>query len=945
MERGRVKCYAMANFGPAFARQIAQGSRDDAMLWAILSGFVIATVAPWLTVRAGRWTGMLLAALPLGLFGWFCSLGRSLNGSGAFEEVWPWVPSLGVDLAFRLDGLSLLFGMMITGVGALIFIYSSGYMAVEKKLGRFYAYLLTFMASMLGAVLSDNLFGLFIFWELTSFSSYLLIGFKHEKESARASALQALLVTGGGGLAMMAGFVLLSMITGEVRISLMAEQHDAIVGHALFPLTLLLILAGAFTKSAQVPFHFWLPGAMEAPTPVSAYLHSSTMVKLGIFLMARMSPVIAGNDLWHWLVIPAGLITFIMGAVVALMQVDLKRILAYSTVSSLGLMTLLLGIGSEAAIKALVVYIVVHTLYKAALFMTAGSIDHETGTRSVLVLSGLWKKMPVSMLAALVVAASMAGVAPLFGFIGKELVYESLLRGPAGFLLITGGVIGSALTFTGAMIVTLLPFFGKAGDTPKHPHEAPVTMLLGPLLLAGLSIGFAIYPGMLSKIVLDPAAASIFSAPFHIHLHLWHGFNLVVALSGLTFALGLAGGIYAIRLRTQGRLGKLRDIPFTPTQAYQYVLKGLLWTARSQTRLLQHGYLRFYIVSVIATTLTLVVITLARVRNVQFIPLGIRIEEITVAGVLLASTYMVAKSRSRLATVTALGMIGLCIITVFILYGAPDLAMTQFSVEALSVILLVLVIYRLPPLKRYTPHKKRVRDGVLACAAGGVVTLLMLIVLGSQTESPLTDYFSRMSVPQGKGHNVVNVILVDFRGFDTLGEITVLAVAAIGVLALIKLRPDRPDSEHLLRLRNEAAVAEHFSLILTVTSRLLMPVLLLASVFITLRGHNEPGGGFIGGLLAAMAYSLVAIGFGVHHARQALRVAPLKIISAGLSVAALSGVVGTLFFGKPFMSSVWLPFEVPVLHKVGTPMIFDIGVFLVVLGITLLIIFSAAEEN
>ncbi|NDJ76343.1 MAG: putative monovalent cation/H+ antiporter subunit A [Chloroflexi bacterium] len=764
------------------------------MFVAVLAGFAAALIVPWLHGRVGDRSGWLVALVPLGLT---IYLGTQLNGIANGETVGAtseWVPSLGVDLAFHLDGLSLLFALIITSIGTLVIIYGGGYLKGDPLLGRFYAYILIFMGAMLGVVLANNLITLFVFWELTSISSYLLIGFKHDKADSRQSALQALLVTGSGGLALLGGLVLLGHVAGTNTISALAAQGNLIRDDGLYGAILILVLLGAFTKSAQFPFHFWLPGAMAAPTPVSAYLHSATMVKAGIYLLARLQPVLGGTDAWQIALTGVGAATMTMGAFIAWRQTDLKRILAYSTVSALGMLVLLLGMGTEYAVKAAITLLLAHSLYKGALFLVAGSLDHETGTRDVALMGGLWRKMPWTGTAALVVAASMAGIVPLFGFISKEVFYKAAYDAPDAAAVLTGLVVfSSVLLVAAAGLVSLKPFLGTTGRTPQSPHEAPLSMTLGPLLLAGLSVGFGIVPGPVTDYVVKGATqAALNDTSAKVELVLWPGINTVLLLSFLTIIAGL--GVYAGRKPLQRRVGWLdAGERIGPARAYRALLDGMLWLADRQTRILQNGYLRVYLITIVTVTTGLVGYTLLAQTDLDgaLRSPDVRVYELLIAGVILAATLAVTQAQSRLAAVAALGTVGYGIALLYILFGAPDLAMTQFAIETLTVLLFVLVIYRLPRFGRISSPVVRVRDATIAISAGAMMTLLVLIVTADPARTGLTSYFAENSVTEAKGRNIVNVILVDFRALDTLGEIVVLAVAAAGVYSLLKLRPDR----------------------------------------------------------------------------------------------------------------------------------------------------------
>lgn len=757
---------------------------------AILSGFALALAAPGLYRVARGGTGWLLALLPLGQA---LYLGSYMTAIAAGETVrvgYSWAPALGVNLSFYLDGLSLLFALLITGIGALILVYAGGYLAGHPQLGRLYAFLLMFMASMLGLVLADNLLALFVFWELTSLSSYLLIGFDHEREGARAAALQALLVTAGGGLALLAGLLLLGQAGGSLELSTLLGQPHDLRPHPLYLPVLLLVLLGAFTKSAQFPFHFWLPSAMEAPTPVSAYLHSATMVKAGVYLLARLHPLLGGTDVWHVLVTGFGTATMLVGGFLAATQTDLKRILAYSTVSALGTLVLLLGIGTSGAITAALVFLLAHALYKGALFLVAGALDHETGTRDVHQLGGLWRTMPVTAGAAGLAALSLAGFGPFLSFIGKELVFETVWTAPgAGFVLTPAAVAAGALFVVAAGLTGVRPFWGARQPTPRLPHEAPPSLWLGPVLLAGGGVLFGVWPSLVADQVVAPAVTAVVGRPQHVLLALWHGFNPALALSAASLVLGLAlYRSWAALHRASARLEPL--LHWGPATWYAGALRGLNGLALGQTRLLQSGYLRYYLLIVLVATAGLTGATLVG-RGRLAAPAdwwGLRFYDAGLAVLILLATAAAVLARSRLAAIAALGVVGYSVALVFVLFGAPDVAMTQFLVETLTVILFVLVFYHLPESPAVSGAMARARDALLAAGVGVLMTALVLIAIDVQYHPPISAYFSEHALSDAHGRNLVNVILVDFRGLDTLGEITVLAVAGVGVYALLKLR-------------------------------------------------------------------------------------------------------------------------------------------------------------
>lgn len=762
---------------------------------AVLSGFVLALIAPWIYRIARGATGWLLAIFPSILFAYFLRSVEVIAGGDALRVYYPWVASLGINLSFYLDGLSLLFGLLITGIGALVLVYTGGYLKDHPHLGRFYGFLLMFMASMLGVVLADNTICLFLFWELTSVSSFLLIGFEHEKETSRAAALQALLVTSLGGLALLGGFLLLDQAGGSRELSLLLSRGDAIRSHSLYVPIVLLVVVGAFTKSAQFPFHFWLPAAMEAPTPVSAYLHSATMVKAGVYLLARMTPALADTSLWTGALTGFGAVTMLFAAVLAFRQSDLKLILAYSTISALGIMVMLLGVGTPLALQAMIVFLFGHALYKGALFMLAGAIDHETGTRDVNRLSGLRSAMPASAAAALLAAMSMAAVPMLFGFYGKELFYEALATEPTQVLLIAS-VITSMIFVAVAILAGIKPFIGEKVSTPKHAHEAPITLLFGPVILAGTSLILGVLPSVIDTSVLLPPIRAVLRKPISLELALWHGINPIFLLSMATLASGAALFAFRDRLLSLSRpLASLRD--WGPKHGYSLALAGLNATAKAQTRLLQSGYLRYYLLIVIATATVLSGYKLLQHIESDTLgrPMDFSFYEAALAMLILLAAFMATQARSRLAAIAALGVVGFSVALVFVLFSAPDLAMTQFSIETLTVIVFVLALYHLPRFGNLSSAWTRARDASVALTAGALITLMALTATGVQLHPKISTYFTENSVPLAHGHNIVNVILVDFRGLDTLGEITVLAIAAVGVYGLLKLRLDKEESK------------------------------------------------------------------------------------------------------------------------------------------------------
>jgi multicomponent Na+:H+ antiporter subunit A len=761
--------------------------------FAVLSGFGLAFFAPWLAKRSPTNAGKGLAFLPFLLTIYFFLL-LSQTTLGTVETFsLPWAPQLGLFFSFRADGLGLLFALLISGIGCLVTLYGSGYLHGHADLGRFYLWLFIFMAAMLGVVLADNLILLFIFWELTSLSSFILIGFKHDEQRSRDAALQALLVTGLGGLIMLAGFILIGETGGTYEISNLLSNIEPIRSSRLYLPALILVLIGAFTKSAQFPFHFWLPNAMEAPTPVSAYLHSATMVKAGIYLLARLNPVLGGTQAWQSIVGLIGAATLLTGAYLALSQTDLKRLLAYSTIAALGTMTMLIGFGDSLAIKAALAYLFAHALYKGALFMVAGAIDHEAGTRDIRLLGGLSHKMPFTAAAAAFAALSMAGIPPLFGFISKEILYEwALLTGPWITALMVFGALSNIFV---AGLVAINPFWRRnpAEKPAQRPvHEAPTGMVLGPILLSAIGLGAGLFAGF-SGHYLAPAISTSAGQTVTVKLALWHGLTPALGLSLVTILIGAA--LYILHRPVQRLFEKLQQFP-GPERLYKESLKGLIAFAAKITNVLQSGYLRYYLTIIILSVVSGVSATLLMKGGWHWPEkvLQLRFYEVGLVIIVIVAAINAIFSYSRLSAVASMGAIGFCIALLYLLYGAPDLAMTQFLIESLTVILFVVAFYHLPHFSNISSRKTKIRDLIISVFVGSLMTLLVLSSLGGQLFSPISKYYAENAYTLAHGRNVVNVILVDFRGMDTLGEITVLSIAAIGVFALLKLRSGKEKS-------------------------------------------------------------------------------------------------------------------------------------------------------
>lgn len=760
------------------------------MLVAVLSGFLAAIFAPLIHRSSQRYGKYVLSMVPLGIL---IYLATHIHNVSQGEEVvtrYQWFPELGIHVGFMIDGLSLVFALLVSGIGTVVIIYGAGYLGKHPKQERFFSQILFFMASMLGMVTADNLITIFIFWELTSISSYFLIGFDHEKEKSRSAALQALLVTGGGGLAMLVGFLFIGLAGGSFTFNELLTQGSSIRQHHFYHVILVLVFIGAFSKSAQFPFHFWLPNAMLAPTPVSAYLHSATMVKAGIYILARLNPVLGDTPAWQYTLLTVGGLTMILGAFQALGQTDLKRILAYTTISALGILVLLIGVGTYMAMVAAITFLVVHALYKGSLFLVAGTTEHETGTRDIRLLSGIARNMPWLATAGIMAAISYSGIPPFLGFIGKELIYESALQFDLLPEIITGVLVTTNMLLVATAIMTgIRPFIGKAGDISAKPQRFYATLLLPPLILAACGLLLGVLSNTFLDYIAIPGANAFVGITHKEHLDAGHGTLKTILLSIATIAGGV--GFYfarSIGTRFVCFIDKHQNIK--AETAYYNLMDNLLRFATWQTRFFQNGYLRHYILWIILTFLflgTLTLFSFVDLGNLKLPYFSLFTYELLIVVVVMLAAVFAIRSNSILGAVASLGIVGYGIALFFVFYGAPDLALTQFSIETLTVILLVLVVYKIPRFASYSSKNSKRRDAIIAVSTGSFITLLLLVMLSMEPSDTISGYFLENTYLLAYGRNVVNVILVDFRAFDTLGEITVLGVAAMGVVTLLKL--------------------------------------------------------------------------------------------------------------------------------------------------------------
>ncbi len=909
------------------------------------------TLVSLLKQSSRRLTTFAAVGVSMTSLGLLLTQAREVFNGAVITQSWSWLPQLGIDFSFRLDALGLLFALLISGIGTLIYIYAYFYLGPKNSLNKLYLLLMLFMAAMLGISLSNNLILLLVFWELTSISSFLLVGYWSNYDAAQRGSRMALTITGMGGLAMLGGFILLGQITGTYEIDQILTMTAQIQSHALFVPTLLLILLGAFTKSAQFPFHFWLPNAMAAPTPVSAYLHSATMVKAGIFLVARLLPIFAGAALFHNLVTFIGLFTLCMAAFFAIFKEDLKGLLAYSTISHLGLIMCLLGIGSPLAVAAAIFHIINHATFKAALFMIAGIIDHESGTRDLRKLSGLWQLLPYTATLTMVTAASMAGVPLTNGFLSKEMFFTELLSNLSGPVLICSAIVATlAGIFAVAYSVRLVHgvfFDGPVGkQVPnKDAHEPPFGMRAPATLLAILCILVGLFPALLvENIVNSTARASTQVMDFEgVHLALWHGFNmpllmsLIASIGGLIFYFSLAKG------------GKIREIDLDPylgrlqgRVAFDLFLKSLLLNSRKFKRLTENGKLQSYILWIVIFSIAIV--------SLPFLGQGLTTgtRELTHAPALAVVLWLLLFSscwmmlwfhHERIKAVLISGAIGLVVTMVFVCFSAPDLALTQITVDVVTTVLLLMSLSLLPQLTPYESSvSRRWRDALIAIGGGlGIAWITWLIL--TRDHNSISWFFMQQSIPLGGGTNVVNVILVDFRGFDTFGEITVLGIAGIGALCLMDgMRTHGTTMTKGLSYRFNPS-----PLMLRITASWILPIALVVSLYIFLRGHNLPGGGFIAGLITALALIIQYMALGQDHAEQLLKAKSGRLyeiwIGTGLVIAGLTGL-GAWFWGRPFLTSAHFYVSPPILGEMhlATAALFDVGVYITVVGATMLLI-------
>ncbi|MBA6253669.1 MULTISPECIES: monovalent cation/H+ antiporter subunit A [unclassified Colwellia] len=874
------------------------------------------------------------------------SLAPAIFAGKVIRETISWIPLLGIDIAFRLDGLALLFVFMILGIGILVIFYARYYLSSKDSMPKLYAYLMLFMTAMLGIVMSNNIIQLWFFWELTSISSFLLISYWWHKPEARKGAIMALIVTGGGGLALLAGLLLLGNIVGSYNLDAILASREIIQAHAWYEITLILVLLGAFTKSAQFPFHFWLPHAMAAPTPVSAYLHSATMVKAGIFLLARFYPALAGTDIWFILVSLTGLTTMLLGAYIALFKHDLKGLLAYSTISHLGLITLLFGLDTKLAAVAAIFHIINHAIFKASLFMATGIIDHETGTRDMRKLNGMWRFMPYTATLAMVAAAAMAGVPLLNGFLSKEMffvetLHQQLLGSMSWLIPVLATVAGALAVAYSARFIHDVFFNGDPIDLPKQPSEPPRYMRVPIEILVALCLIVGVFPNFIIDDILKAASFAVLGGYVpEFKVALWHGFNLPLLMS----AIAVIGGLFIYTQRRylfqfQASMPSLNAKKTFDDSIY-------LITKWSQRKIndIENGSLQRYLMLMFVFVLIFAGWPLFEMHQLggqkELTPIDLH-NAIGAALLMIGAISTVIWYRARVVSLLMISVVGLMVSVVFTRFSAPDLALTQLTVEVVTIVLLMLALFFLPQHSPKESSSTRVvRDLGISAALGVVVASICYALITRPLES-ISEFFLANAKTGGGGTNVVNVILVDFRGFDTLGEICVLGIAALGIYKLLINLP------LLLPVRDSQGrlwAKERYPILLASISQSLLPLALMISFYIFLRGHNLPGGGFIAGLVTSVAFILQYIAHGSAWISTRLTINYRKIIASGIAIATLTGV-GSWFFGRPFMTTWFDYFDIPIIGKIelASALIFDLGVYITVVGATLMILASLGQ--
>ncbi len=944
----------------------------------LLLPFVGSVAAAFLPTHARNAASGFAGAVALAATVLVVRLYPQVHAQGVVEWRLAWLPDFGIDFVIRVDGLAWMFALLVTGIGCLVVFYARYYMSPEDPVARFFAFLLAFMGAMLGVVTAGNLIQLVFFWEVTSLFSFLLIGYWYHRRDARRGAFMALTVTGAGGLALLAGVLVLGHVAGTYDVGAVLEQGAAVRAHALYPVVLTLVLLGAFTKSAQFPFHFWLPHAMAAPTPVSSYLHSAAMVKLGVFLMMRLWPVLAGGDAWFLAVGGAGAATLLLGAWCAMFQRDLKGLLAYSTISHLGLITLLLGLNSPLAAVAAVFHTMNHATFKSSLFMAAGIIDHETGTRDMQRLHGLFSAMPITGTLAMVASAAMAGVPLLNGFLSKEMFFAETvyLEGHPGiqYALPVIATLAGIFAVVYALRLGYGVFFGPPPEKLPHaPHE-PVRWMRVPIeLLVLVCIAVGVAPGLMVGDPLATAARPVVGGILPAYdLALWHGINAPLLMSVVCLVVGTF--IYRRAGRRLGGPGldAALFVPFEGRRLFERTLALLDRVARSLVRLVVTRRLQPQLAWMVLLAIGGAWLAVSgsglgwgdRAR----VPGTPGFAVIWIVGMVSAVAAAWFAKLHRFAALTMLGVTGLVVCLTFVWFSAPDLALTQLVVETVTIVLFLLGLRWLPKRRAgdaddtaVRTRLRRVRDLVLAGAAGAGLSALSYALLTRPSPQSISPFFLDRALPEGGGTNVINVMLVDFRSFDTLGEITVLGGVALTVYALLRrFRPPRESVELPAQQRAipddgttdlvsplvQGASMTGYLMVPAVLARLMLPLAVMVAIYLFMRGHNMPGGGFVAGLVVAIAFIMQYLVAGASWIEARLTLNPARWIGVGLLVAAATGA-GAFVLGYPFLTTHTAHLDLPVVGMVHVPsaLFFDVGVFSVVTGSTLLVLLALAHQS
>ncbi|MFT4013584.1 MAG: monovalent cation/H+ antiporter subunit A [Paracoccus sp. (in: a-proteobacteria)] len=939
---------------------------QNLLLLLVLTPFVSAILAATLQVgsrNAETWLAGLTMATMLGILS---VLYPSVTEGGRIVGTITWASSVGLDLTFRIDGFAWIFMVLVSGIGMLVLLYARYYMGPDEAVPRLYSCLLAFAGAMAGLILSGNIIMLVVFWELTSLVSFLLIGYWFHRQDARDGARMALVVTASGGLCLLVAMILLGQIVGSYQLEDVLAAGAVITKHPLYPVILILFLLGAFTKSAQFPFHFWLPNAMAAPTPVSSYLHSATMVKAGVFLLLRFHPALGGTDIWFQIVTGVGLTTLLLGAFVALFKHDLKGLLAYSTISHLGLITALAGIGTPLALIAAIFHIVNHAVFKASLFMAAGIIDHETGTRDMRRLSGLARGMPITAALAIIASAAMAGVPLMNGFLSKEMFFEATyvwnngtpLDNAAPYVAVLAGAFSAAYSLRFILKV----FFGpEATDLPHQPHEPPSLMRLPVALLAAICLAIGILPQAVLGDALKSASIAVLGPELpYFSLKIWHGLTPALYMSLIAMTLGLLIYLLPRRWIDQGEEGTrlMRALNFG--RAFDWLLQFL-------TKTLPKVLLRWGSANGLQPQLRALVLMGMAAAWFTLEPLEwtIPLPRITSSELVFGLMWIIGGACAigaawqakyhRFAALILLGGAGLVTCATFVWLSAPDLAVTQLLVEIATTALLLLGMRWLPKRneeipgdQKLRPRLRRLRDLGIAVTCGIGMTSIALAVLLTKPGTSVGDWFLRHSYVEGGGTNVVNVILVDFRAFDTFGEITVLAIVGLTVYSLLRRFRPAPESVERPRpqLEAEEQALEAYLFIPAVLMQWMFAPIITLSAYLFFRGHDLPGGGFAAGVTLALGLLLQYVAANVRWVEARLTILPVRWMATGLCVAAAVGA-GSWIFGVPFLTTHYQYIELPMIGKVpaSTAMLFDVGVFSLVVGAIVLMLIAIAHQS